>query len=343
MPGGISDHTRALGKALAARTPTHVLAQRGDPSSLDGVPCGVGVGVSALPEAAVRIGARAVVLQYVPFLYARRGVSPALVLSARRLHRRRIPTGLVLHEPFVPFTRLPWLITGPLQRLQLRALAGSSQFVVSPVPRFVDIARRYGAAAAALAPVGAAWQPAGASRAASRAQLGLSDGDVAIGVFSPAASGYLGSWVESASRSLSGEPAVVWVLMGFGSVTFAARLAGGRKVVVGERPLAELSALAAGLDLFVAPYEDGLTLRRTGAMFGLAHGLPLVSSRGHLFDEALDSVAACARDCGDFAWRLRRLVQSAEARAALAARVGAARELTTQDRMADLIVGAFAA
>ncbi|HWO89074.1 MAG TPA: hypothetical protein VNL98_07980, partial [Gemmatimonadales bacterium] len=138
-------------------------------------------------------------------------------------------------------------------------------------------------------------------------------------------------------------PAVVWVLMGFGSVTFAARLGAGRKVVVGERPLAELSALAAGLDLFVAPYEDGLTLRRTGAMFGLAHGLPLVSSRGHLFDEALASVAACARDCGDFAWRLQSLVQSAEARAALAARAVAARELTTQDRMADLIVGAFAA
>lgn len=342
VPGGVSDHTPPLAAALARRVPVHLMALRGDPASAGGVPCTVGVGVAAVPEAAADLRAGGVVFQYVPFLYARRGVAPGLVLAARRLNRLRIPVALVLHEPFVPFTRLPWLVTGVFQRLQLRALAGASRLVVTPVPQFASIARRYGATQTAVAPVGSVFQPVRAARDEVRARLAIGAGDVAIGVFSPGASGYLRSWIHDAVRLLAGDSRIIWVLMGFGSGALASAMPPGRSMLLGERSLAELSQVMYGLDLFAAPYEDGLTLRRTGAMFGLAHGLPVVSSRGHLFDESLADVAACARDSGEFAASIRALAGDAAARAALAARAAAARDLTTQEKMAGIIVEAFA-
>ena len=116
VPGGVSDHTVVLARALAAAGGTvQVLATRGNRSSCLPVPVELIGGHRELPEAASRLGLRSVVIQYVPFLFARRGVSPGLVLAVDRLARRGVAVVLVLHELFVPFTRAAWLVTGTLQ------------------------------------------------------------------------------------------------------------------------------------------------------------------------------------------------------------------------------------
>ena len=135
LPGGVADQTLALARALeAAGYPPLVLARRGDAARFAPLPCETGIGPLEAPGRAR--GARALLLQYVPFLYARRGVAPALFRLAGACRSAGLPLAVLLHEPYVPLTRLPWLVTGPLQRLQLRRLLGGASRVYTPVPRW---------------------------------------------------------------------------------------------------------------------------------------------------------------------------------------------------------------
>ena len=53
----------------------------------------------------------------------------------------------------------------------------------------------------------------------------------------------------------------------------------GEEVVwTGYLPEGEVSALLLGADLFLAPYEGGISTRRGSLMAALAHGLPVVST-----------------------------------------------------------------
>jgi glycosyltransferase involved in cell wall biosynthesis len=46
----------------------------------------------------------------------------------------------------------------------------------------------------------------------------------------------------------------------------------------GRRPDEEVSWILQAADVFVAPYDDGVSIRRSSLMAGLAHGLPVVST-----------------------------------------------------------------
>jgi hypothetical protein len=258
----------------------------------------------------------------VPFLFARRGVAPALVSGMRRLEDAGVRLAVFMHEPFVPFTRLPWLLTGGPQRLQLRALLRGASHVYTAVPHFADIARRYARpdSVVRVAPVGATLPVSPLGRAEARATLGLGDAQAAIGIFSPAASGFAHAWIAAAARRLGDDPRVVWVRFGHGSATALPGYPSGRNVIVaGEGAPDRVAATMRALDIAAAPYVDGLTLRRSSAMLALAHGVPTVSSEGPLFDPDLRALAACEPDPAAFAGRLEELVRDADARARWAA------------------------
>jgi glycosyltransferase involved in cell wall biosynthesis len=54
---------------------------------------------------------------------------------------------------------------------------------------------------------------------------------------------------------------------------------------LGVLPPDEVSQFFAALDLYLAPYPDGISTRRGTAIAGLAHGVPLVSTSGVLTDQ----------------------------------------------------------
>ena len=324
--GGVADHTLVLARALAAGgADVAVLGRRGDAAAFAPIPCRTGVshrgGRGGLAAACEALGVRALLVQYVPFLFARWGLAPALVGSLASLAHAGVRVGLLVHEPWVPPTRAVWRLTGPLMRRQLFALVARADAVLSPVPGFLERVRpaaRPGVPCE-LVPVGSTIPVVPADRAAVRASLGLGDGDVAVGVFSPGAAGLLTDWLARAARG--GVRNAVWVYFGAGSERGPEGLPADLRVLrLGWLPPERVSAVLQALDLAVAPYADGLTLRRTGAMAALAHGSALAGSRGPLFDPALEGAAALADSAGAFAEAVRALVADPGARSALAAR-----------------------
>lgn len=63
----------------------------------------------------------------------------------------------------------------------------------------------------------------------------------------------------------------------------AVRLGVGKAILwAGRRPGEEVSRILRAADLFVVPYDDGVSIRRSSLMAGLAHGLPVVSTTSTL-------------------------------------------------------------
>jgi glycosyltransferase involved in cell wall biosynthesis len=348
VPGGLPDHTAAVARALArlGAAPA-VLGRRGEPSLLAPLTCVTGLAPGDVAAAARAAGADTVLIEYTPFLYARRGVSPALVSAVRRMRRAGLRLGVFVHEPWVPFTRLPWLVTGWPQRWQLRDVLGHCAFVYTPVPAWVTLLAAHTAngTAVTVAPVGANLAPADLGRDEARAALGLSRDDVAIGVFSPAASGFRHDWVRHAAARLAGSSHRVWVRFGFGSDRGLPQLPeGARCLTVGPGEQALMARTMRAMDLVAAPFVDGLTLRRGSAMFALASGIATVSSTGPLHDPALAALAACEPSAEAFAARIERLAREPAERQALAERARGYGEVASTEVLArrlatDLVPG----
>ena len=341
VPGGVADHTLALARALEARgAPPAVLGRNGDAALFAPLPCALGLGPLDVAGAARRLGVTVLLVEYVPFAFARRGVAPALCRGLKLAARAGVAMALFVHEPFVPFTRLPWLVTGWPMRWQLACLLRRSRFAYAPVPRYVDICRRYAPerTRVALAPVGATLPVSTVSRADARRALGIAADRVVIGVFSPAAAGFAHDWIAAAAAALANEAAVTWLVFGFGSTDERFTVPGKNVVRLGPSDAAALGRAMRAVDVAAAPYADGLTLRRTGAMFALAHGVPTVSSIGHLFDPSLGGIAACEASSRDFTTRLAELVADPARRAALAERARGYAAFASTDALARQLI-----
>jgi glycosyltransferase involved in cell wall biosynthesis len=337
QPGGVSDHTLVLARALQKYQPVVVLARRGDPAAFRPIPCDVGLRPAGLTAAARAHGVTTLIIQYVPFLFARRGISPGLIASIGAIRSAGLRIAVILHEPFVPFTRLPWLFTGLPQRAQLWYLLHHAAFVYTGVPAFRRIAIRYASRSTrtTLAPIGATIVPSTLTRHDARALLGLAPDDVAIGIFSPAASGYATDWIAAAVRRVADVPNVRWVRFGFGSDRPIRGLpSDGETITVGPGSARQIADTMRAMDIAVSPYVDGLSLRRSSAMLALATGVPLISSRGSLYEPIVGALAACEATASAFADRVRDVVTHPDARAALAARTQGYAESASVEELA---------
>jgi hypothetical protein len=253
-----------------------------------------------------------------------------------------LPYAVFVHEPFVPLTRLPWLVTGPLQRIQLWALLRGAVHVYAPVPGFVDAISGYATTGIPVsgAPVGASLAVSGIAKDVARRQLSLPGDSVLIGVFSPAASGFRRDWVAQAAERLADRDDVTWVIYGSGSDLRARGEPDGPGVRrLGTLPAERAAMVARSLDLALAPYSDGLTLRRTGAMLAIASGVATVSSTGHLFDTMMHELARCEADPVSFAAAVTELVDDASKRELLALRTRRYAELASVEALALKLAG----
>jgi glycosyltransferase involved in cell wall biosynthesis len=124
---------------------------------------------------------------------------------------------------------------------------------------------------------------------------------------------------------LQANAARVGLLIGRGSEAFAERLVvehptlAGRVYAAGELPAGAAAAHLRACDLLLQPYPDGVSVRRTSLMAGLALGVPVATTYGPSTepvwrdglvalapaDDAAALVAAAERQLGDPAARRR--------------------------------------
>jgi glycosyltransferase involved in cell wall biosynthesis len=267
--GGVTDHTSRLVAHWNAR--------------------GVSATVLETPGELARVR-DPVMVQYVPFLYARRGLAPDLVRAAAAARAGGARVTIFVHEPWVPPTRLPWLLLSPLQRRQLRLLSQRADAVVTPVPAW----QPFLSTPSELVYVGSTLGPAPATHAGPSLEAPV--------VFSPFASGLAWPWILAAEAAIGAGLVVVGATHADAGTRLRLPARAREWQWLGRLPATSALATLARARLVLAPYVDGLTGRRTAALAALSTGVPMVSSHGPLSDPLFaDGPATLAGSAAEFA------------------------------------------
>jgi glycosyltransferase involved in cell wall biosynthesis len=274
---GIRDHSRLMATSLEHRT---------------GAPVSVEHRVSArLPHGKLGREGHAVILQYSPFCYGRWGFAPWLpvrLLRARLKRRPRPSVVLFVHEPYVPLSGGRAVLMGLWQRLQLESLRIVSDVIVASIePWAEDLSRRRPARPVLHMPVGSTLPDMTHARAEMRSELEAGEDTVVVAVFGRTHPGWKVDHAVQAIRALA-ERGHRLLVLSLGAEAPPLRDLDNVTVhAPGHLPAADLAMRLAAADLFLAPFLDGVSTRRTTLMAALQHGLPVVGTDGPLTDDLL--------------------------------------------------------
>ena len=243
-------------------------------------------------EVAPSEGGDVVVLQYNPFSYGRRGVAPWLVRKLRTLRRTTrgsLSVVLQVHEAYVPSRSIRWALMSGWQRVQLAALGRLCDRVVISTEAWHDPVRR-------LIPhlpidhvaVGSNLPDERHRRSDVRAARGWDDDSVVIGTFGADPSARIGTYVRAAiERATEVRAGTVLCLLGADPLDAGDLRSVGSTHRPGIQPADQVASDLGALDLFLAPFEDGVSARRTTLAAALQHELAVVGTRGRNTDSYL--------------------------------------------------------
>jgi glycosyltransferase involved in cell wall biosynthesis len=236
-------------------------------------------------------GYDAMVLQYNPFMYGRWGFTPWLPFALFRLRRvsPRPTIALMVHEPYVDVLDWRSALMGLWQRFQLAALLWSTDVVFVSVEAWTHrLPGKRRSTPVFHLPVGSNLPDQRASRSSERARLGVAANDLVLAAFGTGHPARMsGHIVASANRLVRLGRPVTLLNLGHGAPALEGL---DERVTVhhpGELPADAVAALLASADIFLAPYIDGVSSRRTALMAALQHALPVVGTNGPSTDPAL--------------------------------------------------------
>jgi glycosyltransferase involved in cell wall biosynthesis len=235
----------------------------------------------------------AVILQYNPFSFGRWGFAPRLPIDMMLLRRRRphVRRAVMVHEAFVPIDSFKTLVMGAWQRLQLRALLLTADVVMVTTSSWIRLLPPDCRAVAI--PVGSNLPDRRDRREQSRQALGVDDDALVLATFGSDHPSFLLHYIVDAANA---------VVAAHGSVKLLC-LGAGARPLKGLDPSVELyrpgrqsaDELAIGLsagDIYLSPFSDGLSTRRTTLVAALQHGLPVVGTQGSRTEPELRSETA---------------------------------------------------
>ena len=334
---GIGDYTASLALALRTNSKvesvTVVTAERA-PASIPGVSIKSAFSVSEassvwrLKDEMEKASADVIVLQYSPFSFGRWGLNLHLPLVMRSIHRMgQTKVAVMVHEPFVPLNSWQFVIMSLWQRWQLWMLGKCSDVLFFSIDPWVARFQRWfpGQRVVHL-PVGSNIPRIPLERAEARARLGIQRGTMVIGLFGTLNPSRMIDQVREAAKAAWMQFKDVQLLY-IGPDVAVAKGAFPGIPLLAEGPLSsdEVSKRFAAMDVYLAPYIDGVSTRRTTLMTGLQHGIATVGTRGFLTDNMLareDGRAILLADVkhpDGFSRCVGRLIESAELRAQIGA------------------------
>ena len=333
---GIGDYTAALAAQLASRVAVTLLTGDGfEAAPIAGVRI-VPTFSPMTPQSAARLAdhVRAdppdwLLLQYNPFSYGKRGLNLHLPRALRDL--RRDLTGMRLavmaHEIFVPIIDVKFAIMTTWQRAQLWQLGRAADglfFSVQPWVR--QFTRWFPGKPIQHLPVGSNIPRVAVTRDMARAELGFTDEDLVVGLFGTAHVSRMLPLINTTLRGLARAGHRVTLLyVGPSGDIVRAHVTDAPLVAEGFLAGADASRRFAAMDMYLAPFLDGVSTRRTSLMAALQHGVATVGSRGVWSDPLLlrederALVLADVRDERGFEQQALRLAGDAALRARLGA------------------------
>jgi glycosyltransferase involved in cell wall biosynthesis len=319
---GIRDHTRELAAALARSGPRVAV-------------CPIDTRGRAVRRWArswrrlTRLGPEdAVVIQYSPFCWGRRGFAPGLLamVAALRARPRRPTIALLVHEPFVPMSSWRWALMGAWQRLQLALLRLAADVVfVSIEPWARRLAGWLPKRPSLHLPVGSNFPDARGRREGERERLGVAPETLVLACLGRDHPAFLRGHVVGAVNAVAPLGRPLQVLNLGGEAPALEGVAAGIAVdTPGFLESEEFAARLAAADIFLLPTVDGASTRRGSLMAALQHGLPVLATEGELTDAVLRRAGAgpvltAVADEAGFRRAAVRLAGDAEARAAVGA------------------------
>lgn len=328
--GGVGDYTALLAGALAAAgAEVHVWCPGPEPGPADQTGVTVHRELGRLTGADLARagklldacpGPRRLLVQWVPHSFGRRSLNVAFAwwLWRRAVHGERIE--LMVHEPFLAFREGSWRqdAAALVHRLMATLALRASRRVWLSIPAWESYLQPW--TLGRRLPF--AWLPVPANvpvvhdadRVRAVRQRYAADGSLV---------GHLGTYGSATTELLLPtvralvERGVHVLLLGHGSERYAAE----RVVTMGSLPAGELSVHLQACDVLLQPFVDGVSGRRTSAMAGLAHGIPLVTTSGRLSEPlwADSGAVRLARDVPGLVQAVADLLADAPSRARLGA------------------------
>jgi glycosyltransferase involved in cell wall biosynthesis len=246
-----------------------------------------------------------VCIEYVPYLYSRLGMNLWLPFAAlwMRVHGVRIL--LTVHEPFVDLDTVKHVVVGVVQRVMLLLLVTASEKVAVTTTRWTAMLSRLPLGLGSRVfhlPVGSSLACVGLSdgeREQLRTELGYDREDVVVAMMQPAGAGKLADLAMTVWREVGRKhPTLKLLIIG---TSHAPVEPSPRIRDVGYVPAERASKLLQCADIFLMPFIDGVSSRRSSLMAAMAHGLPVVTTSGPLTDPVFASSPIVMRDPADTA------------------------------------------
>ena len=339
--GGVSDYTYMVGSGLAAAGDSvHVWCPPVAGVTPDATGVTVhrelgGFGPSDLRRATALLdqfpAPRRLLVQWVPHGYGYRSMNVRFCLWLwKRARFDHDNVELMVHEPFLPFREGSWKQDGAalVHRVMTIILLDAVKRVWTSIPAWQSRLRPY----APGRDIKFGWLPIpstipvidNAQATQSTRMRYAPDGNFLVAHFGTYGRHIKETFMNLLPKLHGDYPNVSALLLGRGGealrddlirrdVNLAARVH-----ATGQLSAADLSIHLSACDLMIQPYPDGVSSRRTSAMVGLSHGLPIITTSGHntepLWAESRAVALTQAGDTNSLLESIKRLIADARER-----------------------------
>lgn len=293
---GIGDHTARLAEALSAHADVRVLTAQDEYDPIPGASIETAFslpprrGVYELVSSVRSTPPDWLFLQFNQFSYGRWGLNPYLPFVLRKI-RRTVPEtrlAVLFHEDFVPVTSWQNAVMTTWQRWQFWMIGRRADHVFFSINPWVqEYQSWFPNTPVDHLPAGSNIPETDADRRTVRQELGIGPDTFVIGVFGSLHDSRLLSHIYAAAKAVEGQGESCLLYVGPHGEDFEGAMSDFRVIDAGCLPPAAVSRHFRAMDIYLAPFVDGVSTRRGSFMTALQNGIPTVSTRGPLTDSFL--------------------------------------------------------
>jgi len=333
VPDGIGDNTDCLSRELAQDHEVAVFTAascgRRKRGEVDVIPCFDGnrpSSIRALLEAVAKWQPDWLFVQYNPFAFGPRGFNPWLPLVLGLL-RRKTRLAVMFHETYIDKARFRDSVMRLWQVPQARAIGRLAEIVFVSCDAFRHEVGFSRPDRITRLPAGSSLPLSPLTTQAARTRLGFTGDKFVLGTFGTAHRSRRFDWMnEVLLKLLSQGKDALFLYVGSEPERVRPHFPEPLFHATGPLPASEAGDALRCIDVFLSPFSDGISARRSSAVAALQHRLPVITTRGCRTDAVFEapgsepvylSNAASARE---FAGEVAGLLQSPERLRGIAAR-----------------------